>query len=962
MSRTEWSHYLPYPSPPCKRAVLLLTHDDALSRKTLHTLQSLSKEQARTDPRTPRSSPPPCDNHSIIVHPRPFCITKVRLSPTLWDKGYVVSTNSVWPTVESRDENLLAFVKRVIHLSPANLIVFLVRPLEIVRLQHHRILASLKHVFSLVAILHSEPKSALASQCLEPVPHFFTEDIPCVTTTSSAISVCTVHNYLQTWANAVIIVRQNFPRKLLSEHDSRSVDNLALALRLPADKKSSHNFNLNGPFTSIDETTDNQSVWNHFLLHFPLDLRVRLSYAFHDHLSSSFQANCTAISDEHKIQNHDRLLNNVSQRKRYCCATSIRNAADLVDSCTKPFSIALLLPDVSRDEKDNDVDHTESMLRCLESSNLQPRLCGVSLYVYALSAFATQKWKRLKKHFSKLQICLLRSDSQNRPRQSYACMWVHLANKAVEDGNVYLALLTTPWVPKDANWVESLCKELQNFKNLSSTSCDVGRSSCSDSTHALVALSSTCSFSSPISSVVLHSCHLQTFPDLLPQPFHDYSVAPEDAFAFLRTLYLRFARFKLLPICHHSRSPTRCPCPHRTIRYKGDILSRSIQILSEALGPSLMTIDVIVPTFRLPLDGLRNIASLRANKPVFVCFWFVVDNPDNTSQVSALLSLLDGSNENGNYVVSVIVNSENLGAARARNTGLAWSDADWVVMLDDDVDPHPRLLDAYIAGVCRNPEAVVLTGVINFPKPVTIWHHALKASELIYFFGASGEIPHLPWPVTGNTCVRGRENENFVFLDKFPKGGGGEDIDFGLRIKGVVPTCIVSVPDAQVDHPWFDGLFGNATAHMMNYMKGDSIIEATMGDKTYTILPGWAEILAVFLPVVMFIKSVTTCIRWAGAVAFVELLCRASAHLSLAYESTNRSLTSVPAALLAASLHMAQDLARVYHSLRRMEWRTFFRRLDRFDGLKDMRYTQIAMALRTILYIAILYRCVRENN
>jgi glycosyltransferase involved in cell wall biosynthesis len=74
----------------------------------------------------------------------------------------------------------------------------------------------------------------------------------------------------------------------------------------------------------------------------------------------------------------------------------------------------------------------------------------------------------------------------------------------------------------------------------------------------------------------------------------------------------------------------------------------------------------------------------------------VVDNP--SASMTQLRQLEDWT---PNHLVRVTQNVTNMGASLSRNTGLASSHGDWVVLLDDDVVPDDTLLDAYLSAVQR---------------------------------------------------------------------------------------------------------------------------------------------------------------------------------------------------------------------------------------------------------------------
>ncbi len=100
-------------------------------------------------------------------------------------------------------------------------------------------------------------------------------------------------------------------------------------------------------------------------------------------------------------------------------------------------------------------------------------------------------------------------------------------------------------------------------------------------------------------------------------------------------------------------------------------------------------------------------------------------------------------------------------------------------------------------------------GVTELPPPVTLMQHALVASQLSFFYDVARRMNNPPWGVTANLCIRGRERDAIWFNESYyPKTGGGEDVDFCLRLKDLQqPHCrdeaVVAAPEARVMHPFW---------------------------------------------------------------------------------------------------------------------------------------------------------------
>ncbi len=122
-----------------------------------------------------------------------------------------------------------------------------------------------------------------------------------------------------------------------------------------------------------------------------------------------------------------------------------------------------------------------------------------------------------------------------------------------------------------------------------------------------------------------------------------------------------------------------------------------------------------------------------------------------------------------------------------------------------------NLLDAYLGATLRHPGAKILVGLTLLPQPQTLMQRALVASQMTFFYSVSQRMRHPPWGVTANMCVRGRTQNEIWFSNVYPKTGGGEDVDFCLRIKSLLPdhlrdAALVSVPEAVVHHPFWNDI------------------------------------------------------------------------------------------------------------------------------------------------------------
>ena len=257
--------------------------------------------------------------------------------------------------------------------------------------------------------------------------------------------------------------------------------------------------------------------------------------------------------------------------------------------------------------------------------------------------------------------------------------------------------------------------------------------------------------------------------------------------------------------------------------------------------PQYTCIDIVCPTFRCDLDMLERISNLCPSEGIRAStqILFVVDNPG----VSNLSSVKTLERWTENRLVRVYTNMQNLGASRSRNAGMAQSFADYVICLDDDVIPEAQLLDAYIGAVQRYPQAQALIGCTMLPKQAkTLMQHAILACGITFFYDVANRMQHPPWGVTANICFRGRTQNKIWFNDVYPKTGGGEDVDYCLRLKENMfgedrDQLFVSVPGARAEHPFWNKILQQVSG----WASGDVLCLETHPHNTFYAPPNWIE-------------------------------------------------------------------------------------------------------------------------
>lgn len=202
---------------------------------------------------------------------------------------------------------------------------------------------------------------------------------------------------------------------------------------------------------------------------------------------------------------------------------------------------------------------------------------------------------------------------------------------------------------------------------------------------------------------------------------------------------------------------------------------------------------------------------------------------------------------------TIITNSVNLGANGSRNRGIEESNSDWILFLDDDIEPQPNLLNVYAEAIRERGEKVPgFVGVTRFPKPKNNFTSGVVASDILTFFDLAEHKEKMSWGITANLMVKREALAEHRFRSCFPKEGGGEDIDICLEIVNSYGTEFATEPNAVVHHPWWNN-GERAYRRFFRWAYGDSNLPALHPQHRWRNLPNTAELLTVcFIIVYLF--------------------------------------------------------------------------------------------------------------
>jgi len=251
-----------------------------------------------------------------------------------------------------------------------------------------------------------------------------------------------------------------------------------------------------------------------------------------------------------------------------------------------------------------------------------------------------------------------------------------------------------------------------------------------------------------------------------------------------------------------------------------------------------LSIDVVVPVTRIS-KSLYEILNMERPKDVSIRFLFVVDKVG--------LKLPDDIEKRDDVVV--IYNSRNLGAGLSRNVGIEKSSADYILFLDDDIFPERNLLIEYYRAILEDPDRPGYVGYVGFPFDLkNRFHLGVKLSLLTTFFGIAKMFKEVVWGVTANLLINRKKLNDIRFKPVFPKGGGGEDIDFCIRLTRKENKLLKTVPEAKATHPVWSGK--GRWKRFFRWRYGDTnliLFYPELTYRSYPILPEYIFILSILM-------------------------------------------------------------------------------------------------------------------
>lgn len=535
---------------------------------------------------------------------------------------------------------------------------------------------------------------------------------------------------------------------------------------------------------------------------------------------------------------------------------------------------------------------------------------------------------------------------RNYPRGRVCSLWRDCARKAWQEGADYFVLMGDDVTLHTVGWMSTVHRAFLSMAQETGTPFGLGCVAFKDTT-----------FPGMPTFPVVHRTHMEIFDGrVVPDVFVN-----QDGDPFLFQLYRRFGCSRMVDCeirnavggsddARYEKEPVK--------DWTFGTLSEATAIVETFLRDASstrrivrkLTIDVIVPCYRVMLPYLDTFLGLQPSPSCSVMFIIIVDDP-NSPNIAELKAKYEERLD-----VRIRVNKANLGASASRNRGLRESAAEWVLFLDDDVTPRPDILEKLEKVIRDHPRAAGFVGNTTFPLAETVFTTAVHLAGVTFFWNIASKMPNeedVPWGVTANLAARRDVPDGVVYDVSFPKTGGGEDIDYCRKKREYSVahggTGFVAAPEVGAIHPYWNA---GRRSYRRFYMwaKGDGALIRLYPEHVYLDAPNSAEmfLFSIVLTCTTFAAqswiAVPECIRLLGfraivAVLVVNVLHDCYRHLWRDADRTNAIQTDVGgvrwvlAVLESSLIRIFSETGRVVGLVERGEVGLLCHRFDWFTGI-----------------------------
>ncbi|KAI0366209.1 NAD-dependent epimerase/dehydratase [Pilatotrama ljubarskyi] len=413
----------------------------------------------------------------------------------------------------------------------------------------------------------------------------------------------------------------------------------------------------------------------------------------------------------------------------------------------------------------------------------------------------------------------------DRPRGHVCALWRDCARRAYKDRCDYYILMGDDVLLLDSGWMRAVH---QTFAGLSSTEHVPHGIGC-------VAFTDT-SFPGMPTFPVVHRTHMDIFGgEVIPDCFTN-----QDGDPFLFQLYRRWGCSRMISPRIHNELGGSGAARYEKVHAAGwtfrplDDATSTVEAWLCRNAPEVerkLTLDVVIPCYRVNMQYLDAFLALRPSSTCTVMLIIIIDDP-RSPNINELMQKYGHRPD-----VRIRVNPRNLGASASRNRGLQESAAEWVYFLDDDVTPGENLLVEAEKAIRAHPRAAGFVGNAYFPSADSVFTAAVHLAGVTYFWDIADKIEKdVPWGVTANLIARRNVLDGVQFDLRFPKTGGGEDIDYCRKKRAYSVEhggeAFWTAPGVKVTHPWWNG---GKRSYWRFYMwsKGDGGLIRLYPEHTY---------------------------------------------------------------------------------------------------------------------------------
>lgn len=258
----------------------------------------------------------------------------------------------------------------------------------------------------------------------------------------------------------------------------------------------------------------------------------------------------------------------------------------------------------------------------------------------------------------------------------------------------------------------------------------------------------------------------------------------------------------------------------------------------------MKSIDIVMPSIRDDVRSLLRAIPLDVPDGVDVSYYIISDRPGLRSETL----------EYNGCPVHFVVNRDLLGASLSRNMGIEMGVGDYVLFLDDDVEAPRNLLSAYMRAVENDADAAGYVGPTLFPEPINSFTRGIRASSMTAMFEIPMTREWVSWGTTSNIMIARKKIGDVRFLSVFPNNGGGEDIDFCLRVQAGGEKWFRTVPEAAVSHGWWSR-GRRSYKRFFRWSFGDSRLPGLHRGRRFYDAPNAVEVAVFALPILSALSA-----------------------------------------------------------------------------------------------------------